>query len=73
MKAFTFFMATGLTILLFNKDFIVKGSTCLVSCDIGGVFCPSLCSLLKKTSTGKCIDGSSCPSDKPKECICVDI
>lgn len=50
MKAFTFFMATGLTILLFSKDLIVEGSTCLESCDIGGVFCPSLCSLLKKTS-----------------------
>lgn len=73
MKAFTFFMATDLTILLFSKDLIVEGSTCLELCDIGGISCPSLCSLLKKTSTGRCIDGSSCPSDKPKECICVDI
>lgn len=38
MKAFTFFMATGLRILLFSKDLIVEGSTCLESCDIGGVF-----------------------------------
>lgn len=73
MKAFTFFMATGLTILMFSKDLIVEGSTCLESCDIGGVFVRHFVVYLKKPSTGMCIDGSSCPSDKPKECICVDI
>lgn len=68
MKAFTLFMAIGLTSPLYSEFAMVEGSKCIESCGID-VYCGMMCKVIDKIGT--CSDGSSCPNDKPKLCKCT--